>query len=230
MSLLTDDELERLAIVANCRMNRERNLLGSNGYDRELGFDPVSYLRARASLGRSVTWLDLCCGSGKALIQAAQVVQADQLPVQILGVDLVGMFRRIETSQARCLRLVEASVRHWRPDHPFDLITCIHGLHYVGDKIGLIALAASWLVEDGLFVANLDLNNLKIDGSRSKARHIAHAFRLAGLFHDSRHHLVRCQGRRTIKLPYSYLGADGNAGPNYTRQPAVNSHYEELVL
>ena len=41
MGLLDDDRLERSAVVANCRMNRERGLLGSNGYDRELGFDPI---------------------------------------------------------------------------------------------------------------------------------------------------------------------------------------------
>ena len=40
MKLMGDDELERSAVVANCRMNRERNLLGSNGYDRELGLNP----------------------------------------------------------------------------------------------------------------------------------------------------------------------------------------------
>jgi hypothetical protein len=50
MDLLDDDELEQSAVVANCRMNRERNLLGSNGYDRELGFDPLAFLKERAAL------------------------------------------------------------------------------------------------------------------------------------------------------------------------------------
>src|SRR5947208_14482126 len=45
MDLLGDDELERSAVVANCRMNRERELSGSNGYDRELGLDPLAFLR-----------------------------------------------------------------------------------------------------------------------------------------------------------------------------------------
>ena len=52
MDLLTDDELERSAVVANCRMNRERDLVGSNGYDRELGFDPLEFLEERAASGR----------------------------------------------------------------------------------------------------------------------------------------------------------------------------------
>jgi hypothetical protein len=29
-----------------------------------------------------------------------------------------------------------------------------------------------------------------------------------------------------VSLPYRYLGADDQAGPNYTGQPAVDSHYE----
>lgn len=44
MDLLDDDQLERSAVVANCRMNRERGLLGTNGYGRELGLDPLDDL------------------------------------------------------------------------------------------------------------------------------------------------------------------------------------------
>jgi hypothetical protein len=47
MNLLDDDFLERSAVVANCRMNRERELLGSNGYGRELGFNPLDFLGGR---------------------------------------------------------------------------------------------------------------------------------------------------------------------------------------
>ena len=41
-------------------MNRERSLTGSNGYGRELGFDPIAELKPRASEGRPAAWLDLC--------------------------------------------------------------------------------------------------------------------------------------------------------------------------
>src|SRR6516165_1490821 len=92
--LLSDHELERSSIVANCRMNRERDLAGSNGYDRELGFNPLDFLRGRAADGRETAWLDLCCGTGQALIQAAGLVHAERLDVEIVGVDLVGMFHR----------------------------------------------------------------------------------------------------------------------------------------
>ena len=52
MNLLGDDILERSAVVANCRMNRERNLVGSNGYDKELGLNPLDFLRERVASGR----------------------------------------------------------------------------------------------------------------------------------------------------------------------------------
>ena len=224
MKLLDDEALERSAVVANCRMNRERNLLGSNGYDREIGFDPLAFLKARAAADHAVTWLDLCCGTGRALIQAAEMAHGEGSNAAIVGVDLVGMFDR-PASVLSCLRLVEASLSTWQADHPFDLITCVHGLHYVGDKLGLIARAASWLAGDGLFVASLDQHNLKIGGSQS-ARRIVSELRRAGFLYYTRRRLVSCRGRKQMSLSYRYLGADDTAGPNSTGQPAVDSYYE----
>jgi trans-aconitate methyltransferase len=225
VKLLDDDELERSAVVANCRMNRERNLLGSNGYDRELGFDPLMYLKGRTATDRPVAWLDLCCGTGKALIQAAEIIQGERLGVHIVGVDLVGMFDRPDPAHTY-LRLIEASLSTWRPDRPFDLISCVHGLHYVGDKLGLILRATSWLSEDGLFVANLDIHNLKISDESQSVRRVASDLRRAGFEYDRRKRLIICRGRKVVNLPLRYLGADDTAGPNYTGQPAVDSHYE----
>src|SRR5947209_4318775 len=128
-----------------------------------------------------------------------------------------------------CLRLVEASLTTWRPDRVFDLITCVHGLHYVGDKLGLIARAASWLADDGLFVANLDLANLKLGDGRAAGLKVTSDLRRAGLEYDRRKRLVVCRGRKVLDLPYRYLGADDRAGPNYTGQPAVDSYYEPVV-
>jgi SAM-dependent methyltransferase len=227
MKLLGDDELERSAVVANCRMNRGRDLFGSNGYDRELGFDPLDFLRDRAAHGREAVWLDLCCGTGKALIQAARLAHSERLDVEIVGVDLVGMFHRIDPGLAS-LRLVEASLTDWRPDRRFDLITCIHGLHYVGDKLGLISRAASWLVDDGLFVANLDLRNLKLSVGKPAGRRVAADLRRAGLKYDRRRRRLVGRGRIVADLPYRYVGADDQAGPNYTGQPAVDSYYEPI--
>jgi SAM-dependent methyltransferase len=226
MRLLGDEQLERSGVVANCRMNRERDLAGSNGYDRELGFNPLDFLKERAASGRTVAWLDLCCGTGRALIQAASSVHAEGLAphFEIVGVDLVGMFYRPEPGLT-CPRLIEASLTSWQPDRMFDLITCVHGLHYVGDKLGLITRAASWLVEDGVFVANLDLANLKLPDGRAAGRGVTSAIRDAGLGYDRRRRLVTCRGRKAAVLPHRYLGADDRAGPNYTGQPAVDSYY-----
>jgi hypothetical protein len=114
VKLLSDDVLERSAVVANCRMNRERNLLGSNGYDRELGFNPLDFLKGRVTADHPAAWLDLCCGTGKALIEAARAVHADGLAprIGIVGVDLVGMFHRLDPGLS-CVRLIEASLSTW---------------------------------------------------------------------------------------------------------------------
>ncbi|WP_165066181.1 class I SAM-dependent methyltransferase [Paludisphaera rhizosphaerae] len=221
MILLSDGELERSAVVANCRMNRERELDGSNGYGKEVGFAPMAFLQGRANPTRRPRWLDLCCGSGRALIQAADAARLAAFDVEIVGVDLVGFFREHGHDPSR-LRLIESSLRTWQPEEPFDLITCIHGLHYVGDKLGLIARAVSWLVPDGLFAANLDLRNLKLRNGPGSAS----LLRGAGLEFNGRRRLVVCEGRRSIEWPLRYLGGDVDAGPNYTGQPAVDSHYE----
>jgi SAM-dependent methyltransferase len=227
MNLVDDVTLERSAVVANCRMNRERNLVGSNGYDKELGLNPLGFLRERIASGSRASWLDLCCGTGRALIEGARIVHAEGLGsrIGIVGVDLVGMFLTPDPGLDG-LRLVEASLRTWRPDRRFDLITCFHGLHYLGDKLGLIARAASWLVDDGRFVANLALENVKVASDPNSDRKLVANLRGAGLEYDRRRRLVACQGRKDLELPYEYLGADDRAGPNYTGQAAVDSHYE----
>jgi trans-aconitate methyltransferase len=224
MKFKSDDELERSAVVANCRMNRERRLTGSNGYAKELGFNPVDFLRERFAQDRPVAWLDLCCGTGKALIEAAQRVRRDGLQVEIVGVDLVGMFDTPERGLG-CPKLAQASLNTWRPDRSFDLVTCVHGLHYVGDKLGLITRATSWLAERGLFAANLDTSNLKVEAEKNDRRWV-NDLRRAGLTYHRKKRLLTRHGTTGLDLPFRYLGADDTAGPNYTGQPAVESYYE----
>jgi SAM-dependent methyltransferase len=223
--LLTDRQLESSSVVANCRMNRERELTGGNGYAREMGFDPAAWLAEQARPGRLVRWLDLCCGSGRALFQAAQRLEADGLAdaVRIVGVDLVGMFWPGRPS--RVLQLVVASLHDWQPDERFDLVTCVHGLHYLGDKLGLVQRILGWLAEEGLFVANLDLANLRAEDGKPLARRVAGMLRKLGIEYDSRRRRLRCWGRCQAALPLAYLGADDTAGPNSTGQPAVDSYY-----
>ena len=206
-------------------MNRERDLLGRNGYETDLGFDPLAQLLESANRNGRARWLDLCCGTGKALIDAGRVLEADgrQNGIEITGVDLVGMFWPGEVPPN--VDLIEASLTSWQPAKPgFDLITCVHGLHYIGDKLDLISRAVSWLSPMGRFAANLDMNNIVVSGYT--ARLATRLLREAGLKYHTRKRLLTRESVLNTRIPLSYLGADDRAGPNYTGQPAVNSHYE----
>jgi len=226
--LLNDNSLERSSVVANCQMNRQRTLTGSNGYAKELRLNPLDVLLGRARA--KVRWLDLCCGEGKALMEAAQIIYGQGLDdkFEIVGVDLVAPPSPSEPGFS-CVCLIRASLTGWLPTERFDLITCVHGLHYVGDKLGVVLRAASWLADDGQFVANLDLNNIKLAGGRVASRVVAKELRQVGLEYDSRRKLVHCSRRIEAQLPFRYCGADDQAGPNYTRQPAVDSYYDSEV-
>ncbi|MFD1536599.1 class I SAM-dependent methyltransferase [Nonomuraea guangzhouensis] len=228
MDLLDDDALERSSVVANCRMNRERRL---PGYDRELGINVLDTLRSRQ---RPVRWLDLCCGTGNALGQAADLLSdgdgdgdgdddEDDDDVEIVGVDLVDFFAR-SPSPPR-LRLITASVVTWEPEQHFDLITCVHGLHYIGDKLGVLARIGTWLADDGLFIANFDVRSIRLGDGTPAGRHLTTSLRSQGVRYDGRTRRISWTGRRLIDLPYRYQGSDDQAGPNYTGQPAVNSYY-----
>lgn len=227
--LLDDDALARSAVVANCAMNRERQLVGPNSYTRELRFNPLDRLRTRlpAPTGMTVGWLDLCCGTGHALVQAAQQLCRDGLADQasLVGVDLVEYFEPTPVPDPP-LRLVCAQVTTWTPRRRFDLITCVHGLHYVGDKLAALSRAAGWLTDDGVLIADLDLASIRLTGGRPAGRALSAVLGEAGFTYDPRRHRITCTGRRQVSLPYAYLGADERAGPNYTNQPAVNSYYQ----
>lgn len=211
-------------------MNRERGLAGANSYAKDLGFDPLAFLVDRLSEGKPAAWLDLCCGSGRALIQAAEQVQARQLQsrVKIVGLDLVPMFDFVPDGVS-CLTLQTGSLHDWTPGESFDLITCVHGLHYLGDKLAVICRAAGWLKPQGRFIAHLDLNNVQVRGAANNRRSVARWLREAGLSYNARRSLVTCEGRQIIQPRLLYLGADDQAGPNSTGQPAVNSHYGEPI-
>jgi len=188
--LLDDRALESSSVVANNAMNRERRLDGVNSYARELGFNPLDWVVAR--IGRAVgdepvRWLDLCCGSGRGLIEAADRLARAGLDrrVAIVGVDLVDFFDP-SSHPSELLRLTCASVTSWTPPHRFDLITCVHGLHYVGDKLGLLTRVAGWLTDDGIFSADLDLDNIRLEDGRPGGRRLVAALRAAGFTVDLR--------------------------------------------
>ncbi|WP_416976356.1 class I SAM-dependent methyltransferase [Streptomyces sp. T028] len=225
--LVSLTELERSSVVANNTMNRERGLAGVNSYARELGVDPLAWLSDRSPGARS--WLDLCSGEGRALREAASALPPDAV---LTGVDLVGPLVPLPTPPA--MEEITASVSTWAPTRPYDLITCVHGLHYVGDQLGLLTRAASWLTEDGLLLAHFDPESIRwADGGGTAGRAVVAELRATGFAYDSRRHLLTLQGARlttaTTALPFTYMGADPTAGPNYTGQPAVGSHYSRTI-
>ncbi|WP_245617461.1 class I SAM-dependent methyltransferase [Amycolatopsis taiwanensis] len=230
VGLLDDVTLERSAVVANCAMNRERQLAGVNSYTRELGFNPVDVLAARlAEAGvQGVAWLDLCCGSGRALTQAAGQLRDAGLggQVTLVGVDLVDAFAAAPQPTAG-LSLICTSITTWTPNRAFDLITCVHGLHYVGDKLAVLTRAAGWLADTGQLVADLDLAGIRLPDGRPAGRRLSTRLRAAGFTYDPRRHRINRTGTCHARLPYTYLGADDRAGANYTGQPAVHSYYAE---
>lgn len=206
MNLLSEAELERLDVVANCSMNRERGLAS---YVRELGFDPLGQLAA------GDCWLDLGCGQGRALREAAQ----RRPEVRLFGVDLV----LPEPSPA--VAFAAAAARHYRPRQRFALITMVHSLHYVGDKLGLLEQASQWLEAGGRLVAHLDLANLLWPDRRRAGPWLARQLRQRDWLYDGRRRLLSRVGPAPPGALVEFLGADPEAGPNFTGQAAVHSVY-----
>lgn len=226
--LLDAGALDKSEVVANACMNRQRNLAGANSYEKELGFAPLDFLRKSLEKQREAAWLDLCCGTGRALIQAAEVCHTASLDrrVKLTGVDLVPMFESIPPGLDG-VRLVATSVERWEAEERFDLVTCVHGLHYIGDKLGLVQRASGWLRDGGVLMGHLDYRNLRIKGRTSSGAQIGKDLRRAGFRYVPGRHLLICSAQTPRHLlPYRYLGADDQAGLNYTGQAAVDSYYE----
>jgi SAM-dependent methyltransferase len=221
---LTNHQLEQSNVVANSTMNRDRRCVGSNSYTKELGFNPIEFLQSRQS---EIHWLDLCCGSGRALIEAAQSLVRSSQNVTITGIDLAGMFNPIPP-ELTIVNLKEGSLAEFQPMQTYDLITCIHGLHYIGDKLDLIQRAIGWLKPDGQFAASLDLNNFRqLEPEPSIiGPAVMRELKRQGLGYNDRRHLLTCPGHKRIQTLYAYVGADDQAGANYTGQPVVDSYYQ----
>ncbi|MFE3795686.1 class I SAM-dependent methyltransferase [Nocardia tengchongensis] len=211
--LIDDAHLEQTAVVANSAMNRDRRL---PAYRRELGFDPVAWLAARPGPQR---WLDVGCGSALALFEAAEHLPGN---TRITGLDLVGYFRGTPKPG---VELVTGSVLSWSPDSPIDLITSVHAIHYVGDKLAALTRMSSWLAPDGRLALNFDATSLRDANGGPLGRRFSTALRRNGFTYTSRTHRLTRTGHAIPAWSFSYLGADPLAGPNYTGQEAVSSHY-----
>lgn len=206
-------------------MNRERNSSGINSYEKEFKFKPEEYLSAKISESGHTSCLDLCCGQGKALIQIASYFnkRGQQDLVKLKGIDLIDTFAPIE-KDLTCVEFETRSLVDWGSDQTYDLITCVHGLHYLGDKLKVIKAILKSLNPKGLFIANLDLGNIVIQGTNSKD-FLRKYFKEEGLIYNSRSRIIKRVGPANLNYNFSYQGADDETGPNYTGQDSVTSYY-----
>jgi SAM-dependent methyltransferase len=229
--LVNQEKLLISGVVANNRMNRERRCLGKNSYQKDLSFNPIDFLDARFGNNKVVSWLDICCGEGRALIEAAALFAGKNTGenlsdnLRIIGIDLAGAFLEY-SSELKSLTLLETPIEVFEPTQEFDLITCVHGLHYIGDKLSVIQKAVSRLKKDGVFLANLELKNLKFVENQNSNKAFSEFLKKLGFIIDNRKHLLRLNGKRNFDIPFEYLGADVQAGPNYTGQSAIDSYYK----
>ncbi len=223
--LLTAEELERSWVVANSTMNRQRRLLKTNSYAAELGLNPLEFLISRLESRERVSWLDVCCGTGAALVEAAELVGTNGLAdrFEIVGIDLVNAF------DPRCrnnppLSVTVGSIERWNPHRTFDLVTCVHGFHYLGDKLGVITELSKWLNPGGRLIGHLDPKNLRLLDGRAAGRLILSRWKKRGVLFHRRRRLVEIRGPVDLS-DFEYQGASDAAGPNFTGQAAVDSYY-----
>ncbi|MDM8552726.1 class I SAM-dependent methyltransferase [Desulfobacterales bacterium HSG2] len=229
MKLLRDKELEKSSVAANCLMNRERKAFGDNSYQKEIHINPVTFLKNRAEKEDKVRWLDICCGRGRALIQVAEDFRKKHAgqKFSFTGIDLAGHFDPVP-KEITNLKLIESSLANFDTEFSFDLITCVHGMHYVGDKLDAITKYVKYLKTDGLFLCNIDTNDMFDKKGKRLGRKINSILRNQGLSYDSRKKLLKCRGRNEIFLPFKYVGANDRYGKNYTGQNTVSSLYKDL--
>lgn len=225
MQLLTEEQLIWSPVVANNRMNRKRMASGVNSYEQDLGFRPDTYLNSCLERQGHVKWLDLCCGEGNALLQYAKAITAEGRAdaVTLTGLDLVDQFQPIPPL-IHCLQFTTGSLVNWTYKEQYDLITCVHGLHYVGDKLTALANSLRAVSDAGIMIASLDINSIKIAGD-SNGQYLKKVFRENDMEYNAKKKVLRCTGPRNICFDLVYKGADDKAGPNYTGQDAVDSYY-----
>jgi SAM-dependent methyltransferase len=225
MNLLQPEQLQASPIVANNRMNRERNATGINSYEKDLGLNPIAFLQEKLRQQKDVRWLDICCGKGKALIQTQGYFESEMERLFFTGIDLVGMYDPIPDAASN-LELFTGPFENWHSDQTYDLITCVHGIHYMGDKLQALAKAISMLNPNGTFLANFDIRSIKNMQGIDLSGTILSVFNNNRIEYSSRKKIIQTIGGKKLKFPFRFVGADDAAGPNYTGQEAVHSYYE----
>jgi len=224
----SDDELIWSPIVVNSRMNRSRTSSGINSYEKEFGFKPEDFLSNILHTKANASWLDICCGEGKALTNCGRFFKQENKNqrIQFIGIDLIDAFAESEP-ELDFITFKAGSINDIDLVGKFDLITCVHGLHYIGDKLGTIEKAINHLNENGLFIANLDLANLKIENEHAK-NYFQKLFKQIGIQYNSRSRILKYIGKTKVRFTLEFVGADDAYGPNYTGQESVLSYYKYI--
>ena len=223
--MLSADELLASPIVANSAMNRGRGLTGVNSYERDLRFSITEFLAERVRERGTAVWYDACCGQGRALVEAGRQFDAAGWgrQVQIVGVDLVPMF----TPEEAPVTLVAADVAAFTLEQPADLITCVHGLHYLGDKLGFLQTAHALLAPGGLLLGHLDTSNiLNSESGLPIWRHAARHAAKNGAALELKAHVLRVmQTEAALDFGATHQGATVSEQPNYTGITVIDSWY-----
>ena len=222
--MLDETQLIRSEVVANAAMNRGRGLSGTNSYCKELRIDLVDELTRFVEKHGRAAWLDVCCGEGRALVEARSALQDLGISnsVTIVGVDLIPRQGDVEFDNQ--VDFIAQPALEWKPVQRFDLITCVHGLHYIGDKLRLLKQLVGSLSATGFLVANLDLADICIEGG-SRSNTAASVLRQFEIAYNRSTKMVRVDGTAQLDFPLIYVGADDRVGANYTGQPSVRSFY-----
>ena len=226
--MLSDADLLSSEVVVNAAMNRGRGLSGVNSYVRELRFDIAGFLARRVAERGRAAWYDACCGEGRALLEAASEWSATDWGqrVHILGVDLWDDLPAPVVAPG--VRFAAADVVTFDPGRPLDLVTCVHGLHYLGDKLAFLERAYALLDPGGLLVAHLDAANLRCKQQGAVVwPQVLRRVRKQGVDLTLDKHVLRLRKNETpLRFGAAYGGATVSERPNCSGMVVVDSWYD----
>ncbi len=223
--MLDNNDLLSSETVVNAAMNRGRGLSGVNSYERELRMSILPMLEERVRRTGQAVWYDACCGEGRALREASEqlAATASRRNIRLVGADLWDAF---PPAAGENLRFVAADVVNFDPGVPVDLITCVHGLHYLGDKLGFLETAYARLAPGGIFVGHLDTTNLRAKDDASIWPALMRRIRVQGILVRYSSHLLRLERNDAVlDFGVAYQGATVSAQANYSGMIGVDSWY-----
>lgn len=142
-------------------MNRFRRLRGPNSYTTELGIDPLS------CLPQGGAWLDVGCGNGFAVREAAKL----RPDIKIVALDLEPGFVAPATPPNALFMQADASALPLTGRH-FDLVTAVHVLHFIDDKLAATLRWAELCRPGGKLLANLDPGDVWLGPDWASARRL----------------------------------------------------------